>query len=134
MDDDLPDDAVLDAWGEDLGAILRRDGPRCVWCATPFGHLVRPTREHVVPRVRGGPTWPENLVAACPRCNRDRGTASPVQWLDELAMRGLSPRRDVVAAALVALADRVRAEGGMRRARPALSAELRKLGLDADLR
>lgn len=129
-----PHDPALDAWGDDLGALLRRDGATCVWCSTPFGRLARPTREHVIPRVKGGPTWPENLVAACRGCNRERGTSSPVQWLDELRMRGRTPRPQVVADALVAFADRIRAEGGARRARGPLRSELRKLGVDADLR
>jgi hypothetical protein len=128
------DDPTLDAWGHDLGALLRRDGPSCVWCSTPFGRQVRPTREHVIPRVKGGPTWPENLVAACPRCNRERGTSSAVQWLDELRMRGRTPRPQVVTDALVALAGRIRRDGGARRARGPLQSELRKLGVDANLR
>lgn len=111
-----------------LGVIVERDGDGCVWCSRPFGRLVPPTREHVIARVKGGPNWLENEVAACARCNRERGHSSPVQWLDEVRQRGRTPRTDVLEAALVRLAARVSTDGGARRARSQLAAELRKLG------
>lgn len=111
-----------------LGRIVARDGDGCVWCSRPFDHVVRPTREHVIPRIRGGPSWLENEVAACARCNRERGHATPVQWLDEVRRRGRQPRPDVVEAALVRVAERIRHDGGARRIRRTLAAELRKLG------
>jgi hypothetical protein len=111
-----------------LGAIVARDGDGCVWCSRPFDHQVRPTREHVIPRIKGGPSWLENEVAACARCNRERGHATPVQWLDEVRQRGRHPRPDVIEASLVRLARRITADGGARRIRKTLAAELRKLG------
>lgn len=111
-----------------LGVIVDRDGDGCVWCSRPFDDLVRPTREHVIPRVRGGPSWLENEIAACSRCNRERGHATPVQWLDEVRARGRTPRPEVLEAALVRLAERIRTTGGARRIRRTLRAELRKLG------
>ena len=111
-----------------LGAIVDRDGDGCVWCSRAFDRLVRPTREHVIPRIKGGPSWLENEVAACGRCNRERGHASPVQWLDEVRQRGRDPRPEVIEAALVRLAERIGQAGGARRTRKTLAAELRKLG------
>ena len=108
--------------------IVERDGDGCVWCSRPFDDRVRPTREHVIARVKGGPNWLENEVAACARCNRERGHASPVQWLDEVRRRGRTPRSAVVEAALLRMASRVNDDGGARRARKQLAAELRKLG------
>lgn len=99
-----------------------------MWCSRGFDRLVRPTREHVIPRIKGGPSWLENEVAACARCNRERGHATPVQWLDEVRQRGRHPRPEVIEAALVRLADRIRQQGGARRIRRTLAAELRKLG------
>jgi hypothetical protein len=116
-----------------LAAILERDGPRCVWCSRPFDRLVRATTEHVVPRVKGGPSVAENEVAACRRCNRERGHASPVQWLEEVRMRGRDPRPDVLEAALVRLGERIRSHGGHRRIRGYLRTELRKLGHRPDI-
>ena len=111
-----------------LGVIVARDGDGCVWCSRTFDDLVRPTREHVIPRGRGGPSWLENEVAACARCNRERGHATPVQWLDEVRGRGRTPRVDVLEAALLRLAERIRRDGGGRRIRRTLAAELRTLG------
>lgn len=115
---------------ERLQVILQRDGSSCVWCSGRFDRLRRPTREHVIPRVKGGPSWMENEVAACARCNKERGHSTPVQWLDEVRQRGRDPRPDVLEAALLRLADRIDREGGARRIRKTLAAELRKLGHD----
>ncbi len=50
--------------------IFRRDDYTCQYCGTSSQHL---TIDHVIPRHRGGQhTW-ENLVAACPSCNRHKG-------------------------------------------------------------
>jgi 5-methylcytosine-specific restriction endonuclease McrA len=50
--------------------ILRRDGHRCQYCGRESNQL---TIDHVVPRYRGGEHSWENLVAACPQCNRRKG-------------------------------------------------------------
>jgi 5-methylcytosine-specific restriction endonuclease McrA len=50
--------------------ILRRDGYRCQYCGRQSSHL---TLDHIVPRYRGGEHSWENLVAACPQCNRRKG-------------------------------------------------------------
>lgn len=126
--DGTPPGGDADASSARLGVIVERDGDGCVWCSRPFDRFVRPTREHVIPRVKGGPSWLENEVAACARCNRERGAATPVRWLEEVRRRGRTPRPEVVEAALVRMAVRVRAGGGAWRARKALASELRKLG------
>ncbi len=114
---------------ERLDAILERDGAACVWCTADFnGRHTRPTTDHLIARVKGGPSWIENEVAACARCNRERGHRSPVQWLDEVRQRGRQPRPEVVEKALLRLAERITEEGGARRIRKTLAAELRKLG------
>ncbi len=54
--------------------VFRRDGYRCQYCGQFSPHL---TLDHVVPRYRGGGhTW-ENLVSACPLCNRRKGHRTP---------------------------------------------------------
>src|SRR4051794_41742739 len=47
-----------------LSHALSRDGEHCVWCRRPLpdGHRDA-SLEHVVPKVKGGPAWPENEVA-----------------------------------------------------------------------
>lgn len=110
-----------------LALAIGRDGGTCVWCAREFGPLVRPTTEHLVPRVKGGPSWAENELAACHRCNAARGHRGAVEWLAECTARGWTPDADRVARALRALAAAVAERGGQRRARPHLAAQLRRL-------
>jgi hypothetical protein len=109
-----------------LLSALDRDGATCIWCGRAFGPLVRPTTEHVVPRVKGGPSWVENEVA-CGRCNRERGHRGAVDWLEECHRRGWSPDTDRLARTLTALETAIAARGGQRRARPHLDAQLRRL-------
>ena len=110
-----------------LAAILERDGPTCVWCGRAFGRLIRPSTEHVVARVKGGPSWLENEVDACRRCNSERGHRTPVDWLEECERRGWCPDEDRLARTLVALDEAIARAGGQRRARPYLDAQLRRL-------
>ncbi len=110
-----------------LALAVRRDGPTCIWCGRELTGLVLPTTEHVVPRVKGGPSWPENEVAACHRCNAARGHTGPVQWLAECRGRGWSPDEPRLVHALEALAEAIAVRGGQRRARPYLDAQLRRL-------
>lgn len=53
-------------------ALFRRDRNLCMYCARehPDGEL---TRDHVVPKSRGGGDVWENVVAACKRCNHHKG-------------------------------------------------------------
>ncbi|MEE6272390.1 HNH endonuclease [Georgenia sp. MJ206] len=99
----------------------------CFWCARAFGPLVPPTTDHVVPRTKGGPSWPENEVAACRRCNAERGHRPPVEWLEECVRRGWAADADALAAVLDRLAAAVAERGGQRRARPYLRGQRRRL-------
>ena len=110
-----------------LRAALQRDGATCVWCGRGFTSHIRPTTEHVVPRVKGGPSWPENEVAACRRCNADRGHRGPAEWLEECLRRGWQPDELRVVRSLDALVAAIARQGGQRRARPYLDAQLRRL-------
>ena len=110
-----------------LRAAVERDGGTCVWCGRPFTDLVRPTTEHVVPRLKGGPSWPENEVAACRRCNSERGHRGPVEWLEECLRRGWEPDEPRLARTLALLLAAIAREGGQRRARPYLDAQLRRM-------
>ena len=110
-----------------LAEILERDGATCIWCGRAFERLIAPTTEHVVPRVKGGPSRLENEVAACRRCNAERGHRSPVEWLEECRRRGWSPDADRLRRSLVRLAEVIAREGGLRRARPYLDGQLRRL-------
>jgi HNH endonuclease len=113
---------------ERLVRILERDGPTCVWCGRVFEGLVRPTTEHLVPRLKGGPSWLENEVAACRRCNGQRGHLSLGEWADECERRGWPVDRERLVRTLDSLAAAIAERGGQRRARPWLAAQRRRLG------
>jgi hypothetical protein len=108
--------------------ILDRDGPTCVWCGcevdTP---LVQATTEHVVPRLKGGPSWLENEVAACKRCNGRRGHRNLVDWADECDASGWNVDRHRLVRVLESLDARIAEQGGQRKARPYIRSQLRRL-------
>ena len=110
-----------------LAEILERDGATCIWCGRAFAPLVVPTTEHVIPRVKGGPSRLENEVAACRRCNAERGHRTPVDWLEECRRRGWSPDEERLRRSLARLTGVIGREGGLRRARPYLDGQLRRL-------
>jgi hypothetical protein len=110
-----------------LGLILERDGPTCVWCGRRLEGLVGPTTEHLVPRLKGGPSWIENEVAACRRCNGQRGHLSLGEWADECERRGWPVDRARVLRTLQSLDAAIARRGGQRRARPWLAGQLRRL-------
>ncbi|MEQ9163670.1 MAG: HNH endonuclease, partial [Ilumatobacter fluminis] len=105
---------------ERMALILERDGAECVWCRRPLDDdtLVPATTEHLVPRIKGGPSWIENELAACRRCNGERGHRTPGEWFDECERRGWEPNRTVIVRALRSLQEAIAERGGQRRARP----------------
>ena len=118
-----------------LALILERDGAVCVWCGREIDTaLVRATTEHLVPKLKGGPSWIENELAACSRCNSRRGHTSPCQWLAECEGNGWQPRRDLVAAGLERLQAAIAERGGQRRARTYAERQLRRLARAGDAR
>jgi len=112
---------------ERLTAARERDGDTCLWCARPLTGAVAATTDHVVPRVKGGPSWLENEVAACRRCNGERGHRGAVEWLEECERRGWTPDAERLGRVLESLAAAITERGGQRRARPHLDAQLRRL-------
>jgi 5-methylcytosine-specific restriction endonuclease McrA len=54
--------------------IFRRDQYCCQYCGRISTHL---TLDHVLPKTRGGTYAWENLVSACPPCNRRKGGRTP---------------------------------------------------------
>ena len=133
---DLPRQPHELSRSERLSEILRRDGPECIWCRrTIVGpgdprrgrSRVGATTDHLIPKLKGGPSWIENEVAACARCNRARGHRSPSAWLEDCERLGLTPNREAILRCLIALDAAVEATGGQRRARPYLASQLRRL-------
>ncbi len=58
--------------------IYRRDGYRCRYCGADDVPL---TVDHLITWEEGGPSVPENMVAACRRCNKARGPLDYGPWL-----------------------------------------------------
>ena len=110
-----------------LELILERDADACVWCGRVVGEgLVEATIAHVIPKVKGGPSWIENEVAACKRCNGRRGHRTLADWTRECESSGWEPDTDRIVRVLTALDERIGIEGGQRRARKRVSSELRR--------
>ncbi|WP_121390242.1 HNH endonuclease [Actinokineospora cianjurensis] len=110
-----------------MDLILGRDGATCIWCARPFRGQAVPTTDHLVPRVKGGPSWVENEVAACRGCNRLRGHTSPVDWLVECQRLGWAPDGQRVVKVLRELEVAIAVRGGQRRARAYVEGQLRRV-------
>lgn len=112
-----------------LERLLELGGERCAWCGYDLTKPnARPTRDHVVPKIKGGPTRLENEVASCGSCNRLRGHLSPSQFIETSRRdRGLQPDAGLVAGQLDALADAIQREGGMRKIRDYVAREARRV-------
>jgi hypothetical protein len=111
-----------------MEAILERDGDLCVWCSVQFDDRLNPaTTEHLVPSIKGGPSWIENEVAACRRCNNERGHQGPAGWLNDCIGMGREPRPHIVIAGLRRLQEAIELRGGLRKARPYIDTNLRRL-------
>jgi 5-methylcytosine-specific restriction endonuclease McrA len=68
--------------------VLRRDDYRCQYCGKKTGQL---TIDHVLPRHRGGQHGWENVVAACPQCNRRKGGRTVAEARMELLRQPFEP-------------------------------------------
>jgi 5-methylcytosine-specific restriction endonuclease McrA len=69
--------------------IFRRDNYTCQYCDRETRQL---TVDHVVPRHRGGKYCWENLVSACPACNRRKGGKTLQEAHMSLLRRPYEPR------------------------------------------
>ncbi|MEK7413410.1 MAG: HNH endonuclease [Planctomycetota bacterium] len=68
--------------------VFTRDDFACQYCGARIG-ISSGTRDHVVPRSRGGPDNLSNVVTACGKCNTTKGDRTP----DEAGMRLMNPPR-----------------------------------------
>jgi hypothetical protein len=60
--------------------VFKRDGYACRYCG---GDDIPLTVDHLVCWEDGGPSTVENLVSACRRCNKVRGSTPFDEWLDD---------------------------------------------------
>lgn len=66
-------------------ALFQRDNYQCLYCGHFFDHQ-NLTRDHILPRSKGGRDVWQNVVSACRRCNQHKGSLS----LDECNMELLA--------------------------------------------
>jgi hypothetical protein len=59
-------------------SVYKRDQYRCRYCGRDGIPL---TVDHLVLWEEGGPSIPENLVTACRKCNKTRGSIQYAEWL-----------------------------------------------------
>lgn len=66
-------------------------GKPCPYCGRSMGldpHQRRPTRDHILPRCRGGTgNGADNIVISCAECNTDKANLSVGQFLLALALK-----------------------------------------------
>ena len=87
----------------EVDELIERDGPACVWCGRELWRRDL-TREHVVPRSRGGRMTAGNAVVACRRCNRRRGSKPVDAYVRDLMREGADVDLDALRTALGRLA------------------------------
>lgn len=72
-----------------VGALDQADGKSCPYCGTAMvtrkGGERRPTRDHVLPRCRGGTIGADNILVVCFTCNGDKGDRTLGEFLLALA-------------------------------------------------
>ncbi|MFC4700751.1 HNH endonuclease [Glaciecola siphonariae] len=56
--------------------LFRRDSNTCLYCGDTFS-TVKLTRDHIIPRSRGGKNTWTNSATACKRCNHAKGARTP---------------------------------------------------------
>ncbi|MBM4429960.1 MAG: HNH endonuclease [Chloroflexi bacterium] len=69
--------------------IFRRDNYTCQYCGRQTHNL---TMDHILPRHRGGTYSWDNLVSACPYCNRRKGGKTLEQARMQLLRQPFEPR------------------------------------------
>ena len=108
-----------------MEVILERDGYDCVWCRRPLT-MDSSTTDHLIPKLKGGPSWIENEVASCAKCNKNRGHTRPLDWLEQCEQVWPS-NRDAIERGLQSLSAAIQERGGQRKARPYLQHQLKQL-------
>jgi len=64
----------------------RKRASFCFYCGEPLSLKTR-TRDHMLPRSRGGRNRRDNIVVACKRCNTDKGSLNLQEFRLVMAFR-----------------------------------------------
>lgn len=66
-------------------------GFRCAYCKSPAWALAMSrarahlTRDHYIPKSKGGPDCPANILPSCEECQRAKGAKMPGEFMPEIA-------------------------------------------------
>jgi 5-methylcytosine-specific restriction endonuclease McrA len=69
--------------------VLEESGWLCSYCGSEADSV-----DHVLPRSRGGTSKRTNLVAACRKCNSQKGAKTPEQWREALLKKRSIARQE----------------------------------------
>lgn len=72
--------------------LFRRDGHMCMYCGETYQESLL-TRDHIVPRSKGGQDQWTNVVSACRRCNTAKGSRTPEEAQLALLAVPFAPNR-----------------------------------------
>lgn len=64
-------------------SVLQRQNFACYWCGKHID-LTSATREHIIPRSRGGGDGDENIAMACFKCNQLKGNQTPEEFIRDI--------------------------------------------------
>lgn len=65
---------------DDITCLYEEQSGLCAYCGIRlYGEY---DIDHVVPLSRGGSNWPDNLLLACPSCNRRKNTKTLEEWME----------------------------------------------------
>ena len=59
--------------------LFSRDGHMCLYCGETFSHH-NLTRDHIIPKSRGGDDSWLNSATCCSHCNNDKSNRTPEEW------------------------------------------------------
>lgn len=63
----------------------------CYYCTRHRSYAGKLTRDHIIPKSRGGRGKKNNVVWACSRCNGWKGSKFLHEWLDEIETKKVTP-------------------------------------------
>lgn len=63
---------------------LNFNSTRCFYCERKFDNKIKKTKEHIIPKSKGGNNNLNNLVYACIECNELRGNMEFYEFKDYL--------------------------------------------------
>lgn len=67
---------------DDIKLQYRAQNGKCWWCGAELNEIYH--ADHLIPLVRGGTNWPNNIVCSCAFCNTSKKDKLPHEWKGRL--------------------------------------------------